>query len=173
MTSASDEIRTERLLLRRASMDDAAAMHVIMSDPRAMRYWSTPPHADLNETKKWMASMVEAHPAGSDDFIVTLDGKLIGKLGAWKLPEVGFLIDPAHWGHGYAMEAMAAFVDRRRSLGSTELNADVDPRNAASLSLLKRHGFVETGRATDTWQVGDELCDSIYLQLRLQTSNQP
>ena len=32
-----DEIRTERLLLRRARMEDAAAMHAIMSDPVAMR----------------------------------------------------------------------------------------------------------------------------------------
>jgi len=167
MIFASDEIRSERLLLRRASMDDAAAMHLIMSDPRAMRYWSTPPHADLRETESWMASMVEADPAGSDDFIVTLDGKLIGKLGAWKLPEVGFLIDPAHWGHGYATEAMAAFVDRRRSLGSTELNGDVDPRNLASIKLLERCGFEETHREKGTWQVGDELCDSVYLKLTL------
>jgi len=167
MTSASDEIRTERLLLRRASMDDAAAMHVIMSDPRAMRYWSTPPHADLGETEKWMASMVEADPAGSDDFIVTLDGRLIGKLGAWKLPEIGFLIDPTYWRHGYATEAMTAFIDRRRSLGSTELNADVDPRNLASIKLLERCGFEETHREKGTWQVGDELCDSVYLKLTL------
>ena len=167
MIFASDEIRTELLLLRRASMDDAAAMHPIMSDPRAMRYWSTPPHADLRETESWMASMVEADPAGSDDFIVTLDGKLIGKLGAWKLPEVGFLIDPAHWGHGYATEAMAAFVDRRRWLGSTELNGDVDPRNLASIKLLERCGFEETHREKGTWQVGDELCDSVYLKLTL------
>jgi RimJ/RimL family protein N-acetyltransferase len=167
MIFASDEIRTERLLLRRASMDDAAAMHVIMSDPRAMRYWSTPPHADLGETERWMASMVEADPAASDDFIVTLDGVLIGKLGAWKLPEVGFLIDAAHWGKGYASEAMTAFIERRRTLGSTELNADVDPRNLASLKLLERCGFEETHRAKGTWQVGDELCDSVYLKLML------
>ena len=114
-----------------------------------------------------MTSMVEAHPADSDDFIVTLDGKLIGKLGAWKLPEVGFLIDPAHWGHGYATEAMTAFIDRRRSLASTELNADVDPRNLASIKLLERCGFEETHRAKGTWQVGDELCDSVYLKLTL------
>jgi len=167
MTFASDEIRTERLLLRRARMDDTAAMHSLMSDPVAMRYWSTPPHADPNETEKWMASMVEADPASSDDFIVTLDGKLIGKLGAWKLPEVGFLIEPADWGHGYATEAMIAFIDRRRSLGSTELNADVDPRNLSSIKLLERCGFEETHRASGTWQVGDELCDSVYLKLTL------
>ena len=114
-----------------------------------------------------MASMVDADPADSDDFIVTLDGKLIGKLGAWKLPEIGFLIDPAHWGNGYALEAMVAFIQRRRLLGSSGLTADVDPRNVASLKLLERVGFTETRRAKGTWQIGDELCDSVYLKLTL------
>lgn len=167
MQFTSDEIRTERLLLRRAIMDDVAAMHAIMRDPVAMRYWSTPPHSELADTERWMASMVEVDPASSDDFIVTLDGQLVGKLGAWKLPEVGFLIEPAYWGRGYAREALRAFIDRRRLLGSSELMADVDPRNHASLRLLERAGFVETGRASATWNVGGELCDSVYLRLEL------
>ena len=165
MPVASDEIRTERLILRRATMDDVASMHAIMSNPVAMRYWSTPPHSEVVETVRWMASMVDADPAASDDFIVTLDGALIGKLGAWKLPEIGFLLDPAHWGRGYAAEALAAFIARRRALGSTELTADVDPRNTASIRLLEGAGFIETGRASGTWQVGDELCDSVYFRL--------
>ena len=163
----TDEIRTERLLLRRARPGDVDAMHRIMSDPVAMRYWSTPPHAALEETETWLASMIEADPAESDDFIVTLNGAVLGKFGAWRLPEFGFLIDPAYWGKGLASEAMVAFVERRRALGSSEIKADVDPRNAASLRLLERHGFVETGRAAGTWQVGDELCDSGYLKLIL------
>ena len=163
----ADELRTDRLLLRRAVATDVDAMHRIMSNPVAMRYWSTPPHVDVGETAKWLASMIDAEPSESDDFIVTLDGSVIGKLGAWKLPEIGFLIAPDFWGRSIASEAMAAFIDRRRRLGSTELKADVDPRNAASLRLIKRHGFVETGRAAGTWQVGDELCDSVYLKLTL------
>jgi len=167
MQFASDEIRTERLLLRRARLNDAEAMHKIMSDPVAMRYWSTPPHSELAETEQWIASMAESDPATRDDFIVTFGGRLIGKLGAWRLPEFGFLLDRVYWGQGYASEAMAAFIERRRSLGSSELTADVDPRNQASLRILGRHGFVETGRASGTWQVGDELCDSVYFRLAL------
>ena len=162
-----DELRTQRLLLRRATMDDVDAMHRLLSDPVAMRYWSSLPHSDREETYRWVESMVEADLAISDDFIVTLNGAVVGKLGAWRLPEVGFLIDPEHWGQGIATEGMAAFIDRRRALGSTELKADVDPRNLASLRLLKRHGFVECGRAAGTWQIGDELCDSVYLKLSL------
>jgi [ribosomal protein S5]-alanine N-acetyltransferase len=163
----SDEIRTDRLVLRRASHDDAVAMHRIMNDPAAMRYWSTPPHSSVSETERWMDSMIVADPSTSDDFIVTLGGELIGKLGAWKLPEIGFLIDPAQWGNGYASESLAAFIERRRNLGSTELTADVDPRNLSSIRLLERHGFIETGRAKGVWHVGEELCDSVYFQLTL------
>ena len=45
------------------------------------------------------------------------------------------------------------------------LEADVDPRNAASLRLLAGLGFHEIRRASRTWNVGGEWCDSVYLQL--------
>jgi [ribosomal protein S5]-alanine N-acetyltransferase len=47
-----DEIRTQRLVLRRARVDDAQPMHAIMSDSQAMRYWWTPPHASMGETER-------------------------------------------------------------------------------------------------------------------------
>ena len=160
-------IRTERLVLRRAVMDDTADMHRLMSNPVAMRYWSTLPHDRLDQTEAWMRSMVDAPADDSDDFIVTLDGELIGKLGAWRLPEVGFLLDPRVWGCGFATEAMKAFIDRRRFLGSDYLTADVDPRNRQSLQLLDRCGFVETGRRNAAWKLGEEWCDSVDLRLQL------
>ena len=163
----ADKIQTERLLMRRARADDLEPLHHIMRDAEAMRYWSTPPHSDLAETERWLGSMMNADPVQSDDFIVTVDGRLIGKLGAWKLPEIGFFVDRNAWGKGYASEALAAFIIRRRDLGSEALTADVDPRNMASIRLLERHGFIETGRAARTWQVGDEWCDSVYFELAL------
>ena len=59
----SDVIQTERLLLRRAQVEDAGAMHVIMSHPLVMRYWWTPPHARITETERWIASMMAADDA--------------------------------------------------------------------------------------------------------------
>ena len=159
-------IRTERLLLRRARPADVEAFHAIFSDPRAMRYWSTPPHATLDETRDWVTNMVEAPADASDDYVIELDGCVIGKAGCWRLPEIGFILHPDRWGRGYAREAMEAVIARlfeTRDLG--RLVADVDPRNRASLGLLARLGFTETHRAKGTWQVGDELCDSVYLAL--------
>ena len=83
-----DEIQTERLQLRRARMDDLAAMHAIFLDAQAMRYWSTPPHSSVDESARWLRSMVDLDPTVGDDFIVTLEGAVIGKLGAWKLPRL-------------------------------------------------------------------------------------
>ena len=163
----SDEIRTERLRMRRFTMDDVAAMHRLLTDPVAMRWWSTLPHESIDQTEIWVRSEVESPPGLSDDFVVELDGAVIGKIGSWRLPEVGFLFDPAVWGRGYAFEAMTAFIERRRSLGSTELTADVDPENLSSLRLLTRCGFVETHRAERTWNIGGLWHDSVYLRLAL------
>lgn len=109
--------------------------------------------------------MVDANPAVSDDFILEFDGAAIGRLGCWKVPEIGFLLSRERWGEGLAGEALTAFLKRRRQLAPTQaLMADVDPRNGSSLKLLKRHGFTKTGSARGTWVVGGEQCDSVYLE---------
>jgi RimJ/RimL family protein N-acetyltransferase len=160
-------IETPRLTLRRARMDDGPALHIIMSDAETMRYWSSLPHENLETTAAFLADMVGADPDATDDFIVEFDGAVIGKLGGWRLPDIGFLFSRNIWGQGLAREALEAFVAHRARLGSTHLTADVDPRNARSLGLLKRVGFIETNRAVNTWLVGDEWCDSVYLRLEL------
>jgi RimJ/RimL family protein N-acetyltransferase len=160
------ELRTERLILRRARPDDLAAIHAVLTDQRVMHYWSTGPHSSLEQSRAWLESMIDSPPELSDDFMVTLDGGVIGKLGTWRLPEIGFAIRSDHWGNGFAAEAMAAFLPHVFARPEVDhLMADVDPRNAASLRLLTRFGFVETGRATGTWQTHIGLCDSIYLKL--------
>ena len=160
------ELRTDRLILRRARPDDLEAMHAVLSDARAMRYWSHGPHADLARTKEWLDSMIDAPPETSDDFVITLDGAVIGKLGAWRLPEIGFILHSDHWGKGYAVEAMRAFLDHVfRTRDVAHLTADVDPRNSGSLRLLKDHGFVETGYKAGNWATHIGVCDSVFLRL--------
>jgi len=139
-----------------------------MRDPAAMRFWSTLPHGSLAETEAFVATMIASPPEGSDDdFIVEADGQVIGKVGAWRLPDFGYLLDPAMWGRGYGSEAVAAFIAHRRRCGSRELTADTDPRNGASIRLLRKLGFVETGRAERTWLIGGEWFDSVYWRLAL------
>ena len=159
------EIRTPRLRLRRARMEDLHGIHRVLSNPRAMLYWSTPPHRTLEESCTWLASMIDVPEHENADFVIEHAGAVIGKAGCWRMPEIGFILHPDYWGQGFAREAVRAVVDHvfGRFFGVPAIIADVDPRNAASLALLNRLGFVETHRAARTIQVGDTWCDSIYL----------
>ena len=159
------ELRTARLLIRRARPNDLDALFTVLSHPRATRYWSTPPHADREQTRAWMADMLEPGP-GREDFVVEMDGRVIGKAGFWKLPEDGYILHPDHWGQGFAGEAVGAAIDHvfaTRDLD--DLTADVDPDNAASIRLLERLGFVKTGFAERTWNIGGEWKNSLYYGL--------
>ena len=161
------EILTPRLRLRRARLEDAEALHEVFADPRAMRFWSTPPHAAIEQTRRFVEAMVEAPDDISDDFVVELDGRPVGKSGCWRLPEVGYILHPDLWGRGLAREALEAVIERMFTVRNLDrLTADVDPHNSRSLGLLTRLGFRETHRAARTWRVGEEWCDSIYLELR-------
>ncbi|MBE0579237.1 MAG: GNAT family N-acetyltransferase [Devosia sp.] len=161
------EIRTERLLLRRPRLDDLDAMFEIMSDPVAMRYWSTLPHANREVTRPWLERKIARTADGGEDFVIEHEGRVIGDVGAGRLPDFGFMLRRDCWGKGFATEASRAFIDHAfRNTAATELCADVDPRNMASLRVLDRLGFVETGRAERTFLLGDEWCDSVYLVLQ-------
>ena len=160
------EIRTARLLLRRPVAEDLEAMFAIMSSPGAMRFWSTLPHANLDVTRVWLDTKLARNVAGGEDFLIEFEGRVIGEVGAGRLPDFGFMIHPDFWGRGFATEASKAFIDYAFSqTAATELTADVDPRNSASLRTLAKLGFAETGRAERTFLLGDEWCDSIYLAL--------
>jgi len=160
------EFRTERLLLRPAREDDLEPLHAILSDARAMAYWSSPPHADIDQSRKWLRSMIAIRLPEGEDFIVEHDGRLIGKAGLWRFPEIGFIFHPDHWGRGFAGEALGFVIARAFDAhGLPKVEADVDPRNERSIKLLRRLNFRETGRKERTWLVGEEWCDSVYLEL--------
>lgn len=170
------EIVTARLKLRSARPDDLDAMHAVLSDPRATRWWSTPPHDTLEQTAAWLDGMIANGP-DNPDFVIERDGVVIGKAGFWRLPEVGYILHPDHWRQGLAGEAVAAAIDH--VFGTRDIDdliADVDPDNAASIRLLERLGFAKTGFAERTWNIGGEWKNSLYYGLsrsgwsaRLQT----
>jgi len=158
---------TARLRLRRPGRGDLAAFHGFLGDPRAMRYWSTPAHAGLGESRAFLDRTLEAAAAGlSDEFVIERDGRVIGKAGAWRMPELGYILHPDHWGQGLAREALGAVIGHLFATHAlARLTADVDPDNAASLRLLAHLGFQRTGTAKRTLMWGEEWRDSVYLAL--------
>ncbi|MDF8333555.1 GNAT family N-acetyltransferase [Novosphingobium cyanobacteriorum] len=160
------ELRTARLLLRPARSDDVDPLHAIMRQPRTMAYWSTPPHESPEQTADFVTAMMEIPDGQGEDFVVEWEGRVIGKAGLYRFPDIGYLFDPAVWGQGFAQEALRAVIGRAFTVHALpRIQADVDPRNAASIRLLGRLGFHETHRQSRTWLVGEEWCDSVYFAL--------
>ncbi len=156
---------TSRLVLRPARPGDEAGFWPILSDPVAMRYWSTPPHDDITLTRDWVQRMIDSPHPGTD-FVIERSGQLIGKAGMYRAPEVGFILHPANAGQGYATEAMQAIIAHLWATTDVPaLTADVDPGNTGSLRVLAKLGFAETGRAERTFCLGGVWADSIYLSL--------
>ena len=157
-------IETARLVLRKPVIGDLADIHAVLGNAQAMRYWAHPAHDSIDQSRDWLLAMMRPEPA-SDDFLLEYQGHVIGKAGCWRLPEVGFCLHPDQWGKGLAREAMAAAMAHLFAHHPLDaLTAEADPRNGASIGLLRRLGFVETHRAERTMQWGTEWCDSVYFR---------
>jgi RimJ/RimL family protein N-acetyltransferase len=168
IASRASELVTKRLLMRRVRAGDLGAVHAIMSDPDVMRIWSTLPHTNLAETERWLCSMLAADAAQeSDEFIIERNGIVIGKIGVWRPPELGFFLRRDCWGQGSGSEALERYICYARIRGFDRLTADVDLGNVACLGLLAKYGLIETGRWAATCVVAGPPCDSVYLNLDL------
>jgi [ribosomal protein S5]-alanine N-acetyltransferase len=170
-------LRTARLVLRPLRADDAPALYAIYSDPRVMRYWSGTPWPDATKAHEMIAKDATAMRDGEHVRLALTrvdDGALIGTCTLFALnaqcrrAEVGYALAHAAWGRGYMHEALGALLGH--GFGELALNrveADVDPRNAASAKTLERLGFRQEGYLRERWIVADEVSDSsLYGLLR-------
>ncbi|KAF8885096.1 acetyltransferase [Gymnopilus junonius] len=187
---AQTDIWTERLFLRAAEERDLFAFKKFLRDPEAMKYWSTAPHTDIEQTKKFLDNMIKSPCNGVLDFVVCLPDASstgissggsdeccaipIGKAGIWNGQEIGFILSSEYWGKGYAFEALDAIIKQFWATNEREeatIKADVDPRNKRCLRLLKKLGFVEVGMAKNTYETHIGWCDSVYLEARKPSSH--
>jgi RimJ/RimL family protein N-acetyltransferase len=84
----------------------------------------------------------------------------------WSGNEIGFMVAQAHWRKGLVSEALAAVLPLFfEEPGIQKIVADVDPRNEASIGVLKKFGFVEAGRRERTLEVGGVWVDSLDMAL--------
>ncbi|KAF7502663.1 hypothetical protein GJ744_005276 [Endocarpon pusillum] len=97
---------------------------------------------------------------------------VIGKIGIYapldasKSGEIGFLLNRSYQGRGFGSEALTTVLHYLfEQKGAETITTDVDPRNGACISLLKKHGFVLTGIAKESYRIGEEWVDSEYRTL--------
>ncbi len=168
-------VGSKRLSLRRISAGDVDELYVIFSDPEVMRYWSTPPLSDREAADRLLTEINEGFESKSMlKWGITLleNDKLIGTTTLYNLDfsnrrcELGYALGRAYWGKGYMQEALYATLGFAfDTLDMRRIEADVDPRNVASVRALERLGFRREGFLRERWQVDGEIQDALFFGL--------
>lgn len=168
-------IEATRVSLRWLEDEDVPALFEIFSDPEVMRYWSSLPMREMEEVRELLdeirggfraRSLLEWGVARRGDDRVIGTCTLSHCDADNRRAEVGYALGRGHWGRGYMHEALTALVGYAfGTLGLHRLEADVDPRNAASIRSLERLGFRREGYLRERWIVGGKICDTVLFGL--------
>lgn len=168
-------ITTERVVLRWISEDDVDALFEVFSDSQVMRYWSSGPLADRRAAADLQREIADGNRNNSMfkwGLALRESNRIIGTATLFNLSlsngraELGYAMGSAHWGKGYMNEALRAFVSHAfEGLDLRRLEADVDPRNAASIRTLERLGFQREGFLRERWHVAGEIQDALFYGL--------
>lgn len=145
---------TPRLIFRDFSRSDIPAVHEYASDPEVTR-WSTWGPNTLEQTADFVEEAAQAgigQDRPSYSLAAVLDDTTIGSVAVWvtdsgdRNNELGYTFHRAHWGKGYATEA----VEHLLALGFDALQleritATCHPGNIGSIRVLEKSGFTPEG----------------------------
>ena len=141
-------LETKRLALRAARLEDAKAVAALANDRRIAENTARIPYPyKVADAEKFIGG---ANKNGEAAFLITLrDRSVIGACGIVLQeagPELGYWLGVAHWGQGYATEALHAVIDYAfTDLTHEALQAGARVTNPASRRVLEKCGFQWTG----------------------------
>jgi RimJ/RimL family protein N-acetyltransferase len=144
-------LETERLILRRLTIDDAEFILELLNDASFLRYIGDKGVRNIDDAVRYLNTgpIASYERFGFGLYLVELktSGEPIGMCGLLKrdtLPhvDVGFAFLPTFWSQGYAFESAAAVMAfGREALGLRRIVAITSPDNQASISLLEKIGL--------------------------------
>lgn len=156
-------IETERLVLRRFTMDDASSMFCNWaSDMDVCKYMRWMPHSEEEETKKVLGSWTASYD--KMDFYqwaITLKEKEepIGAIGLLEVNEndlcgdFGYCISKKFWGQGITTEALKSILSFAfDSIGFNRIEAYHSINNPASGIVMQKAGMVFEGLAKQKYR---------------------
>ncbi|MEP6655716.1 MAG: GNAT family protein [Betaproteobacteria bacterium] len=180
--TAPPQIECPRLLLRLVVQADLPALLEVNNKDEVTRFLPYATWNSINDAEAWYQRMSDQQASGTALQFVIEDRRTRTPIGTCLLfrleetsarAEVGYVLTRSHWGMGYMREALGALIDcafGRMSLRRIE--AEVDPRNAASGRLLLHLGFVKEGLLRQRWVAKGEAKDvEIYGLLRHEWRN--
>lgn len=144
-------METERLRLRRFTLDDVDLLTRLDSDPEVMRFLTgkpTPREEIENVVLPELLNVYAEHPElGTFAAEQKSDGAFIGWFGMQPTKEpamvnVGYRLHRTAWGKGYATEGTKALIDKAfGELGMDRVLADTMAVNHRSRAVMRRSGL--------------------------------
>lgn len=167
-----------RVTLRAMHARDIEPSFELHADPIAMRYWSGPPLTTRAQAEARVQQQMAYFPAREAiSWAITLSAhdSFIGNVTLFRIDadnrrcEIGYCLQRAFWGGGYAREALELAIDFAFGpLALARIEADIDPRNERSVALIERVGFQREGLLRERWRVGEEVSDTAFYGLLRQ-----
>ncbi|WP_329471346.1 GNAT family N-acetyltransferase [Streptomyces sp. NBC_01723] len=184
MALTTPVLHTARLRLRPFAADDADALFALHSNTRVMRFWDSPPWTDRARGELFVARSGRMAEEGTGARVAierSADGAFVGwcflgeRNADFRSASMGYCLEEAMWGHGYATEAAHALL--RWGFDTLDLNrvqAEADTRNAASARVLEKIGFVREGTLREDCVVNGDVSDTwVYGLLRREWRSAP
>jgi RimJ/RimL family protein N-acetyltransferase len=145
------EIETDRLILRRLSIDDAQFILELLNEPSFLHFIGDRGVRTLDDARAYIVKQqVTCYERLGFGLYLTLrkeDGAAIGICGLVKREslddvDLGFAFTPRFWSQGYAAESASAVIAYATSvLGLPRVVAVTNPDNVASIKVLERIGL--------------------------------
>lgn len=148
-------LHTTRLRLRPFSADDLPHLHAMFSSDAAMRFMPTLPHQTEADTQAWLSADMSRN--GARHWAITKKGDdtpigYVNFLGETRIPGMGYMIHPDHWGQGYAPEACRAALDYGfAEIGYDRVELWIDENNVASQRVAHKLGFKLRGNISQKY----------------------
>lgn len=140
-------IETDRLQLRPLTMADLDDLIPVHSEPEVQRFIGSLGRAELIEWLTLVEDDWAKYGYGRAAIIDSATGRLVGRAGLKHFPqfeetELGWVLHPDAWGHGFATEAARAWVQWGfENLDVPYLTSMIDPDNSRSIAVAQRLGM--------------------------------
>jgi RimJ/RimL family protein N-acetyltransferase len=166
-------LTTDRLILRDFVEDDWPAMLAYQTDPRYLRFyaWTRRTPQDVQAFVGRFVAQQERDPRLKFQLAIVLpaSGQLIGNAGiriktaGGHEADIGYELDPQHWGCGYASEAARALVQFGfERLHLHRISAHCLAENTASARVLEKLGMRLEGRLRDSEYFKGRYWDTLH-----------
>lgn len=180
----TQKIETERLILRRATMEDAQAMFDNWAgDDEVTKYLTWPTHESVEVTTIVVDSWVKGYAEDNYyQWVIELKelGQPIGSISVVGqkektcAAEIGYCMGRRWWHRGIMSEALQAVIDFLFSeVGMNRVEARHDPNNPHSGGVMRKCGmkYEGTTRASDRNRQG--ICDAAHYAILRSEWEQP